>query len=218
MNSWIVIGIILLFLFLLFQLRIGAVLEYGQNHPQIRVRVGPGKIKVYPGSKQEKASGKKKKKKLHSGSWDEKSSVEDTGKKGKKLSLEQLMELAQRFIPLALEAAECLWNKLVVDDLEISVIVGSHDPADAAMLYGQLYSGMAAVWVPINQAFHVKNGRAHVDIDFESDSIVLYIKTALSIKVGQIFWIALYFGLKAIKQLLGYRKIQKTKVQEGKAV
>ena len=105
-----------------------------------------------------------------------------------------------------------------MDELKVSVIVGSHDPADAAMLYGQIHSGVAALWVPVNRAFHVKNGRAHVDIDFESNDIVLYIKTALSVKIGQVLWIALYFGGKALKQLFRHRKTQRIKAHEGKAV
>ena len=59
MNRYIIVGIVLLFLFLLLQLRIGAVLEYGQNNLQIRVRVGAWQIKVYPGPERKK--GRKKK-------------------------------------------------------------------------------------------------------------------------------------------------------------
>lgn len=208
MNSWMIGGIVLLFLFLLLQLRIGAVLEYGQDNLQIGVRAGPGYIKVYPRLNQNKVSDKKKKE----------TSCKDSRKKGKKLSLDQLTDLGQRFIPLVLEAAGCLWSKLIMDELEVSVTVGGHDPADAAMLYGQIHSGVAALWGPVNQVFHVKNGRAHVDIDFESNSIVLYIKTAVSVKIGQVLWIALYFGVKMLKQLLRYRKAQETKAQERKAV
>lgn len=217
MNSWIIVGIVLLFLFLLLQLRIGAVLEYGQDNLQLEIRVGPGHIKIYPKLKPQKVSDKKKKQKANSNSAGKMSS-ESGKKKGRRLSLDQLTDLAQRFIPLALEAAGCLWNKLIMDDLEISVTAGSHDPADSAMLYGQIHSGLAALWGPMNQAFHVKNGRAHVEIDFESNSIMLYVKTAISIKIGQVLWIALYFGVKALKQLLRYRKAQKTEAQERKAV
>ena len=213
MNSWMIVSIVLLLLFLLLQLRIGAALEYGQDNLQVKIRLGPGQIKVYPRAASEKKTQTKpsEKKKPTAAS-------EDTRKKGKKLSLDQLLDLAQRLVPLALEAAGCLWNKLVMDDLQLSITVGSHDPADTAMLYGEIHSGVAALWGPVNQTFHVKNGRAHVGIDFESDSIVLYAKTAISIKIGQVLWIALYFGIKALKQLFRYQKTQKMKAQEGKAV
>lgn len=217
MNSLVIGSIVLLFLFLLLQLRIGAVLEYGQDDLQLWIRVGLGHIKIYPRLKSPKVSDKKKRQKENSNSAD-KAMSEGGEKKGRRLSLDQLKDLAQRFIPLLLEAAGCLWNKLITDDLEISVTVGSDDPADAAMLYGQIHSGLAALWGSVNQVFHIKNGRAHVDIDFESNSIMLYVKTAISIKIGQVLWIVLYFGVKALKQLLRYRKSQKTKAQERKAV
>ncbi len=216
MNSWIIIGIVLLLLFLLLQIRVGAALEYGQDNLQVRVCLGSGQIRIYPRAATEKKPKKKKKQTKTSDKSEQ--AAEDTRKKGKKISLDQLLNLAQRFVPLALEAAGCLWDKLVMDDLQLSITVGSNDPADAAMLYGEIHSGVAALWGPVNQIFHVKNGRAHVGIDFESDSIVLYGKTVISIKIGQILWIALYFGIKALKQLFRYRKTQKMKAQEGKAV
>jgi hypothetical protein len=164
---------------------------------------------------------KKKEKNTENSKQPDKKQKLDAGtaeKHGKKLTLEQLLGLAERFIPLLLEAAGCLWKKIIMDELNISVTVGSSDPADAAMLYGQINSGVAAFWVPLNEVFHVKNGRAHVGIDFETSSMALYVKTAISIKIGQVVWLALYFGIKALKQLIQYRKTQKRNAQERKAV
>ena len=213
MNGWMITGIVLLVLFLLLQLRIGAALVYGQDDLKVSVRLGPGYITVYPRPKKEEKQKKKK-----PDQEKKKKAAENTEKKGKKLTLEQLLDLAQRFIPLALEAAGCLWNKLVMDDLQVSVTVGSHDPADTAMLYGQINSGLSALWVPFTQAFHVKNGRAHVGIDFDAGSILLYVRTEISIKIGQVLWIAIYFGVKALKQLFRYQKSKNTKAKERKAV
>ena len=139
-------------------------------------------------------------------------------KAGKKLSLEQILYLAQEFVPLILEAVSTLWSKLVMDELELSVTVGSSDPADTAMLYGRIHGAMGAIWQPLTTAFHVKNGRAHIDVDFQAQSITLYAHAALSIKIGQIGRIVLYFGIRALKKFLKFQNAQKATQQQRKAV
>ncbi len=139
-------------------------------------------------------------------------------KAGKKMSPDQILELAREFVPLALEAVGAFWNDLVMDELEITVIVGSSDPADTAMLYGKINAAMGAIWESLSKAFHVKNGRAHVGIDFESENTTLYAYAALSIKIGQILHLALYFGIKALRKFMKLKKQQKVKEQARKAV
>ncbi len=147
-----------------------------------------------------------------------KSSASHDKKAGKKMSPDQILALAQEFVPLALEAVSKFWSDLVTDELEIAVTVGDSDPADAAMLYGKINAAMGAVWQPLSEALHVKNGRAHVGIDFESQSITLYAHAALSIKIDQILRLASYFGVKALRKFMKVKKQQKAKEQSRKAV
>ena len=149
---------------------------------------------------------------------DKKKEEEPDKKAGKKMTPEQILGLAREFVPLALEAVSGFWSKLVMDDLEISVTVGSTDPADAAMLYGQINAAMAALWYPLNDACHVKNGRAHVDVDFNAQSITLYAHVALSIKIGQILQLASKLGVKALRKFMKLQNEQKAREQARKAV
>ena len=160
--------------------------------------------------KAEKKAKKQKKKK--------KDQQEPEKKAGKKMTPEQILGLAREFVPLALEAVGGLWSRLVMDELELSVVVGSSDPADAAMLYGKINAAMAALWYPLNEACHVKNGRAHVDVDFNAQNITLYAHGALSIKIGQILQLASILAVKALGKLLKLQKEQKAKEQARKAV
>lgn len=139
-------------------------------------------------------------------------------KAGKKMTLDQILKLAREFVPLVLEAVSKFWSDLVTDELEIAVIVGSADPADTAMLYGKINAAMGAIWEPLSKAFHVKNGRAHVGVDFESQNITLYAHAALSVKIGQILRLALHFGIKALHKFIKLQKQQKAKEQSRKAV
>lgn len=212
MNRWMIFLLILLALFLIGQLRIGVDGRYGEDGVQVRIRLGSVRLKVYP--TKPKPEGKPKSKPKPKPEKKEKPKE----KKGKKLALEDILELARQFVPLALEAAGCFWSKLVMDKLDIRVVVGSNDPADAALLYGQLHAALGAVWKPLNQAFHVKDGRGHVEVDFNSSSITLYFHGALSLKLGQILWLAVHFGGKALARFLKFRKAQEAEKQARKAV
>lgn len=167
---------------------------------------------VQPAQKQKPAAESKTAKKK------KQTAQEPEKKAGKKMTPEQILALAREFVPLALEAVSALWGRLVMDDLELSVTVAGPDPADAAMLYGKINAAMAAFWYPINEACHVKNGRAHVDVDFNAQSITLYAHTALSIKIGQILQVASHFGVKALRKFLKVQKEQKAREQARKAV
>lgn len=218
MSGWHIMVFVLVVLFLIGQIRVGADVRYGQEGVRVQVRVGTVKITVFP-RKPSAQKNKTEKTVKKAAKADE--SQENAGKDkkaGKKLSIDQILDLAKQFVPLALEAAGCFWSKLVMDILEISVVIGSNDPADAALLYGQANAALGAVWKPLNQAFHVKNGRGHVEVDFNSQSTTLYVHTALSIKIGQVLWLGIHFGIKALMRFLQFRKIQKAKQQERKAV
>ena len=210
MSGWMIFLLILLALFLIGQLRIGVDGQYGEQGLQVRIRLGPVRLKVYPTSPKPEGKPKPKPK--------PEKREKPKQKKGKRLARKDLLELARQFVPLALEAAGCFWSKLVMDKLDIRVAVGSDDPADAALLYGQLHAALGAVWKPLNQAFHVKDGRGRVEIDFNSSSITLYFHGALSLKLGQLLWLGLHFGGKALGRFLKFRKEQEAKKQARKAV
>lgn len=212
MSGWTIFLLILLALFLIGQLRVGVDGQYGEDGLQVRIRLGPVRLKVYPTKPKPEGQSKPKPKPK------QKKKERPQQEKGKKLALEDILELARQFVPLAVEAAGCFWSKLVMDKLDIRIVVGSDDPADAALLYGQLHGALGAVWKPLNQAFHVKDGRGRVEVDFNSSSITLYFHGALSLKLGQLLWLGLHFGGKALARFLKFREIQEAKKQARKAV
>ena len=100
--------------------------------------------------------------------------------------------------------------------MRLEVTAGAPDPADAAMIYGRTNAALGAAWQPLTTAFHVKDGRASVRIDFNSDRTTVYGITALSIKVGQALWLGLYFGAKALRQIILLRGEQNKKTEKNK--
>ena len=220
MSGWQILGLVLVVLFLIGQVKVGVGAEFAQDGLTVRARLGWIKIKVFPLPKKEGKEQKKKKKK------EKNKSAQDNESNRKKAKAEKpigekiggALDLVKQFLPLALEAAGCFWRKLVMDELELYLTVGGSDPADTAMLYGQANAALAALWEPITNAFHVKDGHAQVRIDFDAPGMTLYGKAALSLKIGQILWLAVYFGCKALVRFLNYRSIRKAKQKERKAV
>lgn len=215
MKGWVLAGIWLGLLLLLSQVRVGIGMEYTSDGLSVRARLGLLRLKVFPRPVKEKKEKKPSKgKKVHK----EQKAASPPEEKSVKEKVGGALELAQAFLPLALEAAECFWKRLVVDELELCLTVGSSDPADSAMLYGQANAALGALWQPLTQAFHVKNGRGHIQVNFQAEQSTLYGKAALSLKIGQILRLGIHFGVKGLIRLIQYRKGQKARRQERKAV
>ena len=119
------------------------------------------------------------------------------------------LDYARELLPIALEAAGMFYHRLRMDTLELELTVGSDDPADTAMRYGQASAILGSFWYPLTEAFHVKDGHAKVNLDFDAKETVLYAAASLSLKIGQILWLGIYIGVKALKGFLAVRKKQK---------
>lgn len=233
MSGWGICALVVVILFLLGQIRLGVDGTYSEEGPQLKLRLGLIRLLVFPRTPK---PCKPKKQKRSSASQAEKPAAEtakqptsgaaqsaqpeQTAQKpvGGTMQLNTLLRLGRELAPLALEAVGSFWKKLVMDQLELSITVGSADPADAAMLYGQLNAAMGALWQSLNQALHVKNGRAHIGVDLQAERITVYAHAAFSIKLGQLLWLGLFFGARALIQLLRFQRGQKAKQQDRKAV
>jgi hypothetical protein len=73
------------------------------------------------------------------------------------------------------------------------------------------------VWYPLTQALQIEDGLAHIDADFEASSDKIEAKAALSLKIWQILWLLIYFGVKALRAALPVRKAQKIQQKQRKA-
>lgn len=205
MKALYILVAVLLILFLLGQIRMGVRVEYQLDGLFAWARLGLLRFQVYPWKKQEKPPKKKKPAKP-------KQETTLTQK------VEGALDCAQALLPIALEAAGQFYHKLRVDTLRLELTVGSHDPADAALVYGRATAALGALWEPLTQAFHVKDGTARVDLDFDAPGMRLYGEASLSLKLGQVLRLALYFGGKALRAYLSVRSRRTVKQPKRKAV
>jgi len=202
---------VLVALVLIGQIRVGCKVVYDQDGVQVLVRLGKIRIRVFPvkakktGDKPQKPKKKKEKK-----PQPQKEPIPLQEKLGGALGY------ARELLPVLLDAVKYFTRKLRVDTLHMVLIAGSSDPADAAALYGKASAALGALWQPLVTAFEVKDGYARVDLDFDAPAMTLRAAAALSIKLGQVLWLAVYFGIRAAGRFLKERRRQKNLKQAEK--
>jgi hypothetical protein len=209
MKAAVILLTVLLVLVLIGQIRIGGQARYSAAGAEAWIRLGGFRFQVYPSVKKEKKPNEKKKEPRKESSEPPKALPEKIG---------GALDYAQALLPVLLDAVGHLYRKLRVDTLELELTAGSHDPADAAMLYGRANAALGALWYPLTKALHVKDGSARVRLDFDAADMTLYAQASLSLTLGQILWLVLYFGLRALKGFLAVRRQQKIESKKRKAV
>ena len=209
MNGYVIAALIVAVLWWIGRIRVGGGARLGDQGLSAWVRLGPKQIVLYPLKPKKDTPPKKPKKPKKAKTRKEKPPKPKTTL-AEKLRSGKL--LAETFVPIALEAAKGFAYKLQIDVLELYIHVGAGDPADGAVLYGRANALAAAVWIPMNDAFHIREGRVRVDWDPLAERLTCAGQLALSLRIGQILWIGLRFGVKALAGLLRYRRLKRKAV------
>ena len=200
-------------LLVLGQIPLGCSVEYSAQGPRVWVHVGVLKICVFPMKKKKsEVKPKKTQKKKKQKKTVQQEPVSTIQKLGGALAY------AQQLLPLVLQALGRFKKKLKMDVLRLELISGAIDPADAAIRYGQASAALGALWYPLTEALDVRDGYARVVPDFESNDMRVYAYGKLTIKLGQILWIGVYFGLRGFIAFLSVRKQLKNEQKQRKAV
>lgn len=228
--------IILLILFLIGQIRVGIRLELRENILSLWARFGAFRIRGLPRPEKSKSEQKPRKEKKPRKAKKPDSKPAETADKPQPAEkpagpakekkpggdlmdkVDMGLDYARSLLPIALELGKHFFHRLRIDSLHMVLTVGGPDPADAVMLYGRANAALGALWYPLTEAFRIEDGTARVAVNFEAAKPDLFLQAALSLKIGQILWIGLYFGLKGLCTFLSVRSRQKKKAETRKAV
>ena len=211
MNCLITTQIPLFVLLLVGSVRIGAQVEYREEGLFVHLRAGRFLILVFPMKEKKKTPKRTKKKKNAAPAAADGTPVPKQKKGG-------TLELVLDFLPLALDTVKRFCRRLRVDRLEMELTIGTPDPADAALRYGQANALLGSLWRPLTQAFHVKDAHAHVGVDFDAEKPVIYIFACLSLTIGQTLTLAVVFGWRALGILIRNRTRRRARAGQGEAV
>ena len=178
-------------------------------HQSLCLWLGVGHIKwtIYPW----KTKGKTAKK----GNW--KQSLKHSLEKKLTIPNLNLLKLVQALIPVAMEGAEETRKRLLTERLYLTLVVGCQDPADAALYFGQANALLGTLWQPMTEFLNIKDGHAHVEVDFEREQMELNGEVVFSMTIYQILGLWLWFTRRMIPMLRQVQKERKAVKSYGKA-
>ncbi len=207
---WFIIpGGILVALFLLCQIRIGALVDYGSAGLFLKLKFGPWFLSVLPSEEKPK---KRKEKASKPAKQTQKTAQEQPKPKR---SVKDTIALVRAFVPLVGEAAGHMMRKIRIDVLKIHVIWASSDPASAAMGYGAGNALLGMLWPVFEHNFKVKERDLRVDVDFERSTPVVTISARATLTIGQGLSLGFRLGIKACKIYLGFGRGGKQNIEKA---
>ena len=193
--------IILVVIVLILLMPVGVDGGYDFGDVRLKIVAGPAKIQFLP--KKEKKKGKEKKEKA------------PKAKKEKKPKAKPQMDFAfiTELVRLGLRALNRFRKKLNIDHLQIWYLAAADDPCDAAMAYGKASAAVSLLRDIIYNAFNVKDEDIRLRVDFTEEKPQFSVMAQLTIRIGQILFIALCAGIGFLQIILKQRKQNKLKAE-----
>lgn len=206
MIGWILLLVFLLLILLSFVLRLGVLAGYGQDGVFVKIRIGPGYVKVFPLKKDPDKAEKKKEKKERKKARKEARKAKKPPKPKKKLDPGGLLSMVWDLLPVLSDAASKFRKKLQIDDLELDLTWAADDPADAAIRYGQAWAAAETLLSFLENIFVIKKRRVTIDLDFYLEKPLIYLQAGFSLTLAQLTAIGTVAGIRGLKIFLQHRK------------
>ena len=194
-------------LVLLAILPLGAAVNYHSEGFFLDVIAGPVRIPILP--KKKKDPNKKEKKK-------EKKKKPKSGKKGKG---EPGAEKKKKkggpitdFLPIvktALDLLNSFRKKLRIKRLDLKMIMAADDPCDLAINYGRANAAMGNLLPQLERCFVIKKRDVEIECDFEASETVIIARADITITLGWLLAIVVFYGVRALKQFLQIKNKRK---------
>lgn len=186
-------------------LPLGATVRYNDQGVALKVIAGPVRIPILPKKKaQEKEKPKKEEKPKKRQSVAKKTEApKPQEEKGGPVT---------DFLPLvqtALDLLNAFRKKLRINHLYLKLIMASDDPCDLAVNYGRANAAMGNLLPLLERCFVIKKRDIEIECDFESAKTVIIARADLTITLGRLLGILIWYGVKALKQFLSIQNKRK---------
>lgn len=192
-----VIGVILLIVFLIGLIRVGAVVRFGEELG-LTLLIGPFRIALLP-AKEKKAA--------------EKGKTEQRDKKKghslPKLTRDEWKDLIKIALAALKEMARRACKRLRIDPLIILVVFGGEDPADIAQSYGYASAAMWGVMPHLEDLFHIPDPSLHLRMDYDAKKTRAEGTVGLSLRIRDGLVIAFALLGPMLKWYRRFRKAHK---------
>ena len=206
MRGLLIAVLVLLALFLLSLIRLGAVVQYGEKGLRVWIRVGPIPIQVFPVKKKSPEGDGRRGRKKPPRKKKEGPPPPGLGGPGGSLAL------LRAFLPVAAKAAGGLRRRLQIDRLELDLTMAAADPAQAAMAYGSANALIGIIWPVIVNHITVRERQIRTAVDFQRDQPAVYLWAGFSLRLGQAVSLAVRILVQCLGVLARHRQSQKEAV------
>jgi hypothetical protein len=202
MTALVVILVLVALLVLLCLMPVGVRVVYSDAGAAVRLLAGPVSVCLFPKAPK-KPNGKKAKKKKT-----DKTKKRDKEEPRDKQPLGGKLPLFRQLLSLGLEALGCLRRKLVLKNLVLYLTVGGQgeDPAGSAVSYGRAWAAVGTLIPVLENTFQIRKRDIRVGIDFTSPETVIYADGSILLRVGDILWIAIFYGIRGLRLFLNHKK------------
>ena len=201
-----VIGIILLIFILIGFLRVGALMQFG-DELRLQLSVGPFRFTLLPAKEKKEKTPKKAKEKKPKPEGEEAKKKNPTTLP--KLTKDELKDLVTTVLSALKETAKRTCKRLRIDPLEILVVFGGTDPADIAQTYGYASAAMWGVMPHLEDLFNIPDPSLHLRMDYSAEKTRTEGTVGLSLRIRDGLHIALALLIPMLKWYLRYKKAHK---------
>lgn len=197
--------ITLAILVILAWLPLGATVRYNDQGLLLKIIAGPARIQLLPkqAKSEKKEKPKKEKKPAKRGAAPQKKDRPEDAEKGGPIT---------DFLPLvktALDLLNAFRKKLRINHLYLKLIMAADDPCDLAVNYGRANAAMGNLLPRLERCFVIKKRDIQIECDFEAGESVILARADLTITLGRLLGILVWYGVKALKQYLSIQKKRK---------
>lgn len=194
-------------LILLAILPLGAAVQYHSEGFFLDVIAGPVRIPILPKKKKGPKKENKKKGKKKKSKSDKKGKGEAAGEKKKKKG-----GPITDFLPLVktvLDLLNSFRKKLRIKRLELKMIMAADDPCDLAINYGRANAAMGNLMPQLERCFVIKKRDVEIECDFEASQTLIIARADITITLGWLLGIVVFYGVRALKQFLQIKNKRK---------
>lgn len=183
--------IVLLILTVLLLTPVGVDGGYDGKNLVLAARLGFLNIRILPMRK------KPKKLKISKPKKDRKKSADDDAEPKKKKSFD--FKEIKKLIPIALKALGRFRRKLRIDYLRIHYVFATDDPFKTAMGFGASSAALSTILPLIDNAFEINERDVGTSFDFSSNKSSYDVWLTMDIRIWEVFYIAIAFGIDYLK-------------------
>lgn len=199
--------ITLIILFLLAILPLGAKVLYNSQGFFLDVIAGPLRIPILPGKPKDPTKKKEKPKKSQ-----KKPEAKPAAKAADKPKEKKKGGSVTDFLPLvktALDLLNALRKKLRINHLELNLILSGGDPCDLGINYGRANAAMGNLLPQLEKVFVIKKRDIQIQCDFEASETTIYARADITITLGWLLAILVYYGIRAVRQFFNIKNKRK---------